>query len=100
MPAPEKLDKVPPDTETSAPVKSVEDSLSVNVTTVLSPRLSVVLLAATAIVGRTVSTAIVTVLFALAPSLLKLPASSENVLLATLTTPLAVLLAVGVKVAV
>ena len=47
-----------------------------------------------------VSTVRVTVLFASAPSLLVLPAESEKVAEATEITPLAVLSAVGVKVAV
>ena len=42
----------------------------------------------------------VTELLASAPSLLVLPAESENLLVATWITPLVVLLAVGVKVAV
>jgi hypothetical protein len=46
----------------------------------------------------TVLTVSVTVLFASAPSTLKFPAASENLLLATLTT-LCVLSAVGVKFA-
>ena len=58
-----------------------------------------------AIVGGMVSAgtvliANVTVLFESEPSTLKLPAASENLVLPTLTTPLAVLLAAGVKVAV
>ena len=51
-----------------------------------------------AIVGAgIVFTVIVTVLFASAPSVLKVPAASLNLLLATLITPLVVLLAVGVN---
>ena len=53
-----------------------------------------------AMVGRTVSTLKVTELFESDPSLLVLPAESENFELATEITPSAVLLSVGVKVAV
>ena len=53
-----------------------------------------------AMVGRTVSTVKVTELLASAPSLLVLPAESENLEEATEITPLVVLLVVGVKVAV
>ena len=48
----------------------------------------------------TVLTLIVTVLLASLPSALKLPAASENLLLATLIDAVVVLLGVGVKVAV
>ena len=51
-------------------------------------------------VGRAVSTARVTELLASRPSALALPATSVNVPLATLTTPLAVLPGVGVNTAV
>ena len=47
-----------------------------------------------------VLTTIVTVLFESDPSILKLPAASENLLLETLITPLVVLLVLGVNVAV
>ena len=53
-----------------------------------------------AMVGREVSTVKVTELFESEPSLLVLPAESENFELATEITPLVVLLSVGVKVAV
>ena len=53
-----------------------------------------------AIVGRTVSTERVKVLFASLPSALVLPAASENFVDATLITPLVVLSSVGVNVAV
>ena len=75
-------------------------SLSTNVSVAVWPAPTLVLLLVTAIVGGTVSTVIVTVLFASAPSTLKFPATSENLLFATLTTPLAVLPGVRVKVAV
>jgi hypothetical protein len=80
--------------------KSVADSLSVNVTVAVSPAFRLPLSLVTAIVGRTVSTLIVTVLFVSDPSAFWFPAASVNLLLDTLTTPLAVLPAVGVNVAV
>ena len=53
-----------------------------------------------AMVGCRVSTEKVSVLLASEPSVLKLPAESENLELETEITPLAVLLVAGVKVAV
>ena len=50
-------------------------------------------------VGATVSTVKVTVLFASAPSTLKFPAASENLLLATEMTAFDVLFVLGVNVA-
>ena len=100
MPLPAKLDSTPPETVTSAAVKVVDASLRVNVTVVVSPAIKLVLLALTEIVGTTVSTAIETELFTSEPSALALPAISINTPLATLKTPLAMLLAVGIKVAV
>ena len=90
----------PPETVTSEAVKVVDASLRVKVIVVVSPAIKLVLLALTETVGATVSTAIETKLFASEPSALALPATSMNTPLATLTMPLAVLLAVGVKVAV
>ena len=66
----------------------------------VSPALRELTLLEMAIVGRMVSTVRVTELLASAPSLLVLPAASEKVPEATEITPLVVLLAVGVKVAV
>lgn len=100
VPLPAKLDIVPPDTVTSEAVKVVEASLRVNVKVVVSPAIKLLLLALKAIVGTTVSTAIETALFASEPSELELPAISINTPLATLTTPLVALLAVGVNKAV
>ena len=94
---PAKFEIVPPETVMSANAKSVTDSLIVNVRPAVSPALTLVLSTPNAIVGRTVLTVIVWVLSASAPSTFKLPAASENLLLATLTTPLVVLSAVGVK---
>ena len=53
-----------------------------------------------AIVGLTVSTEIVNVLFASLSSVFSLPAASENLLLETLITPSVLLSSVGVNVAV
>ena len=100
MPLPAKLEIVPPATVTSEAVKVVDASLRVNVKVVVSPAIKLVLLPLTEIVGTTVSTAIETELFASEPSALALPAMSTNTPLATLTTPLVVLLAIGVKAAV
>ena len=71
-----------------------------NVRAAVSPDLRLVLLLLMAIVGTTVSTVIVTVLFASAPSAFWFPFASVNLPLATETTPAVVLLAVGVNVAV
>ena len=89
----------------SPTTKSETDSLIAKISVAVWPIVKVERLLAMAIVGGTVSagtvlTANVTVLFASDPSTLKLPAASENLPFATLTMPLAVLLAVGVKVAV
>ena len=91
---------MPPVAVTSSAAKLVEASERVKVMVAVSPALRVETLLEMEIVGRMVSTVRVTVLFASAPSLLVLPAASEKVLDATEMTPLVVLLAVGVKVAV
>ena len=52
------------------------------------------------LLGVAEDTVMIKELFASEPSTLKLPAASENLLLATLTTPLVVLLAFGVNVTV
>ena len=95
-----KLESVPPVTVTSEATKLVEASLRVKVRVVVSPAIRLLLLALKAIVGTTVSTERVMALFASEPSALALPAASVNTPLATLTVPLMVLLAVGVKSAV
>ena len=64
-----KLESAPPVTVISPAAKSVDDSLSVKLTVAVSPALRADLLVATAIVGTTVSTDMVTVLFGSAPSL-------------------------------
>ena len=66
----------------------------------VSPAFSDVASELMAMVGLTVSTVRGTVLFESDPSLLVLPAASENLLDATEITPFVVLSAVGVKVAV
>ena len=100
MPLPLKLESVPPVTVTSEATKLVEASLRVKVREVVSPAIRLVLVELKAIVGTTVSTAKVIKLFVSAPSALALPAVSVKTPLATLITPLAVLLAVGVNKAV
>ena len=86
--------------ETSASAKSVEASESVNVRVAVSPAFKEETSELTAMVGLTLSMEKVTELFESEPSLLVLPAESENFELATEITPLVVLLSVGVKVAV
>ena len=90
---------------TSLEVKLEEASLSAKVMVAEPPEVSPDALVETAMVGAVVSattvlTDMVTELFASEPSELALPAASVKTPLATLTTPLVVLLAAGVKVAV
>ena len=82
-------------------MKSVEASERVKVTVVVSPAFkeSSSSFSVMAMVGLMVSTVSETELLASDPSLLKLLALLLNVLLATEMAPLALLLAVGVKVA-
>ena len=83
-----KLDKVPPETETSPTAKLEDASLRVNVKVVVSPAIKLVALAVTEMLGGVVSagnvTVKVTLLFASAPSSLKIPSASENLPLPTL----------------
>ena len=97
-----QLESDPPETVTSDSTKSVEASERVKVRVDVSPALkeSSASSSVMAMVGRTVSTVKVTELLASAPSLLVLPAESENLEEATEITPSVVLLVVGVKVAV
>ena len=81
-------------------LKSALGSLRVKVTVAVSPALSAVLLADTAMVGGAVSVAMVRVLLASAPSALRLEEASLKVPEATLMTLLPVAPALGVKVAV
>ena len=80
--------------------KSDAASLRVNVSVAVSPAFKLLLLLLTNIVGTTVSTVIVTVLFESAPSAFWFPLASVNLPFATVTTAAVVLLAVGVKDAV
>ena len=100
VPLPAKLERVPPETVISEAVKVVEASLSVKVKVAESPVIRFVLFELKEIVGATVSTTKASVLLASAPSELRFPAASEKTPLATLTTPVVVLLTVGVKSAV
>ena len=96
---PLKLERVPPETVISEAVKVVEASLSVKVKVAESPVMRLVLLVLKEIVGTTVSTEKMTELLASEPSALAFPMALVKTPVATLTTPLVVLLAVGVKVA-
>ena len=97
-----QLESNPPETETSASTKSVEASERVKVRVDVSPALRKSSASSSVIemLGRMVSTLKVTELLASVPSLLVLPAESENFVLATEITPSEVLLSVGVKMAV
>ena len=99
MPEPEKLEIDPPEIVRSEAVKSVEFSESKKVRFVFSPAFREEDSALMAMVGLTVSIESVTLLSASEPSLLKLPAASQNLSDATETEPLMVLSVVGVKVA-
>ena len=95
-----KSDNAPPETLISPTTESVAASESVKVTVVVSPAFNDEALDVIAMVGLTVSTLRVKVLFASDPSAFSLPAESENLEEATLITPSVVLLSVGVNVAV
>ena len=97
-----QLERDPPEIVTSDSTKSVEASERVKVRVDVSPALRELSASSSvmAMVGRMVSTVKVTELLASEPSLLLLPAESENFELATEITPSVVLSAVGVKVAV
>ena len=99
MPEPEKLEREPPETETSASTKLVDASESEKERVAVSPALREEESEVRAMVGLTVSTERVTELLASEPSALVLPEASENVELATEMTASAVLSVVGVKVA-
>ena len=94
------MESVPPVTVTSDTVNVVEASLKVKVSVVVSPAMRLLVAELKAIVGTTVSTVKVMVLFVSEPSALKLPEESVNTPLATLTIPLTVLLDIGVNRAV
>ena len=104
MPEPEKPERVPPETETSSTVKSVDASVRVKLIVGVSPLLREARLELMAMLGGVVSAATVlmervTELLASEPSALVLPAESEKTPEATEITPSVVLLLVGVKVA-
>ena len=100
MPDPEKLESAPPETAMSDSMKSLDVSESVNVSTAVSPAFKEVTSELMATVGLTVSTVRVTLLSESEPSLLAVPAALVNFADATEITPLVVLFAVGVNVAV
>ena len=81
-------------------VKSVTAWLSVNVNPAVSPALTLVLSIVRLILGLTVLIEKAWRLFKSDPSVLKLPATSENLLLAILTSPFVVLSSFGVNMAV
>ena len=97
-----QLERDPPEIVTSDSTKSVAASERVKVRVDVSPAPRELSTSSSvmAMVGREVSTVKVTELFESEPSLLVLPAESENFELATEITPSEVLLSVGVKVAV
>ena len=96
------MERDPPEIVTSDSTKSVEASERVKVRVDVSLALRELSASSSVIemLGRMVSTLKVTELLASVPSLLVLPAESENFELATEITPSEVLLSVGVKVAV
>ena len=95
-----KFDSSPPETLISSSTNSVAASERVKVTVVVSPAFNDEAPDVIAIVGLTVSTDKVKVLLLSLPSVFSFPAESENFDEATLITPLVVLSAVGVNVAV
>ena len=102
-----QLERDPPEIVTSDSTKSVEASERVKVRVDVSAALrelsassSVMAMVGGVVSAAVVSTVKVTELFESEPSLLVLPAESENFELATEITPSEVLLSVGVKMAV
>ena len=96
MPDPERVPSVPPTETISTSLKVEEASLSVKVRVAVSPIFKVVLSEEIVMVGETVSMLIESWLAAV----LLLPTASVKVLAATLIVAVAVVFAVGVKVAV
>ena len=97
MPEPAKLESAPPTTLILEEIKAVEAaSLRVKVRVAVSPILKIVLSEAMVIVGAVVST----VTESCVAAVLLLPAASVKVFASTLKVAVAVLLLVGVKVAV
>ena len=99
MPEPEKSERVPPETETSEAVKSVDASEREKVRVAVSPALREEVSEVRAMVGLTVSTESVSELLESEPSVLELPDESEKAADATEMSASVVLSAVGVKVA-
>ena len=95
-----QLERDPPETVMSDSTKSVDASERMNVRAAISPARKEETSDLMAMVGLIVSTLKVTELLASVPSLLALSAESENFELATEITPLVLLSAFGVKVAV
>ena len=96
----DQFERVPPETKTSASTKSEAASEREKVRVAVSPALRVEVSDERVMVGLRVSMARLMLLLASRPSLLVLPAESENVPDATEIRPLLVLSAAGVKVAV
>ena len=96
MPDPAKFESVPPVMDISASINAEENSLRVKVKEAVSPNFNEVLSEVMEMVGETVSTVMDIVLEAV----LLLPAASVKVLAATFKVAVAVVFAVGVKVAV
>ena len=100
MPEPEKSERVPPETETSEAVKSVDASEREKERVAVSPALREEVSEVRAMVGLTVSMERVSELLESEPSVLELPNEFEKVPDATEMSASVVLSAVGVKVAV
>jgi len=99
VPEPEKSERVPPETETSEAVKSVDASEREKVRVAVSPALREEESEVRAMVGLTVSMESVSELLESEPSVLELPDESEKAADATEMSASEVLSAVGVKVA-
>ena len=99
MPEPEKSERVPPETETSEAVKSVDAPEREKVRVAVSPALREEESEVRAMVGLTVSMESVSELLESEPSVLELPDESEKAADATEMSASVVLSAVGVKVA-
>ena len=100
MPEPEKAERVPPETATSASTKSVDASEREKERLAVSPALREEESEVRAMVGLTVSTESVSELLESEPSVLELPDESEKAADATEMSASVVLSAVGVKAAV
>ena len=99
MPEPEKSERVPPETEMSEAVKSVDSSEREKERVAVAPALREEESEVRAMVGLTVSMERVSELLESEPSVLELPDESEKAADATEMRASAVLSAVGVKVA-